>query len=274
MTIGSTVEPPATAPCTVGLLRTVDELTAASALLAEVWRVPVRESPGPINILRALVDTGGYVAGAWSGSRDGGVLVGASFGFTHLTPTGWELRSQVTGTTSIGTGVGTAMKLHQRDWAAAQRLSAVTWTFDPFVHRNAAFNLVRLGGTIVRFVENFYGPLHDGVNGTDETDRVVVRWPVDAPRRHADELRATPASTVLALGVDGLPVEPVGAGAGSGDRADLGPATRRIEVPNAPVASELRPAWLAAVRRSMSAALDAGLVGSGFVDGAYLFRDR
>ncbi len=57
------------------------ELRELSALLARIWEVPDERSPGPVNVLTALLDTDGYVAGAWRN----GVIVGASFGLTYST---------------------------------------------------------------------------------------------------------------------------------------------------------------------------------------------
>ncbi|NEP08647.1 MAG: GNAT family N-acetyltransferase, partial [Okeania sp. SIO4D6] len=36
-------------------------------------------------------------------------------------------------------GVGRAMKQHQRDWAIERGIPWITWTFDPLVRRNAWF---------------------------------------------------------------------------------------------------------------------------------------
>ena len=248
----------------VRLLDSVRDLRLASELLASVWRVPVLESPGPVNILRALADTGGYVAGAW----DEQTLVGAAFGLLYGEDGRLELRSQVTGTTRPGMGIGSALKWHQREWAAQRGLAAITWTFDPFVHRNAAFNLSHLGARLVRFVDNFYGPLHDGVNGDEETDRVVVRWDVRAgapvssrPSGVADAVPHDDLVAAVRIGVDGDPiVRPVRGGPVS------------VEVPASFTSAEQRRRWRVAVRDGISSALDAGLEGTSFGDGRYVFR--
>ena len=60
----------------------------------------------------------------------------------------------------------------------------MTWTFDPFVRRNAWFNLHRLGAEVVELVPDFYGEMRDGINAGLASDRFVVRWdlPGAAPR--------------------------------------------------------------------------------------------
>jgi len=55
------------------------------------------------------------------------------------------------------------------------------WTFDPLVGRNARFNLAKLGATGTEYLVDFYGPMADGVNGGDESDRVTVTWELAAP---------------------------------------------------------------------------------------------
>src|SRR3712207_7442617 len=62
-------------------------------------------------------------------------------------------------------------KLHQRAWAIARGVHEVAWTFDPLVARNAWFNLTKLGARATEYLPNFYGPMDDGINGADESDR-------------------------------------------------------------------------------------------------------
>ena len=49
-----------------------------------------------------------------------------------------------------GTGIGRAIKLHQREWAAANGIATIVWTFDPLVRRNAWFNIAVLGADVYR----------------------------------------------------------------------------------------------------------------------------
>ena len=79
-------------------------------------------------------------------------------------------------------GVGVRLKWAQRDEAMARGVALVTWTFDPLQARNANLNLRRLGAVATEFVSNFYGrttaSLHHGL----PTDRLIVRWDLNAPR--------------------------------------------------------------------------------------------
>ena len=92
----------------------------------------------------------------------------------------------------VAMGIGTLIKQHQREWAIDNGLSAITWTFDPLVRRNAWFNIAHLGAEAVEFHENFYGPLNDDINGDDETDRLLARWDIRPSQRQ-------PAPNALSL---------------------------------------------------------------------------
>ncbi len=131
-----------------------------------------------IELLRAFSKAGNYVAGAF----DGDELVGACVGFFGA-PADEALHSHIAGVSAgaRGRSVGFALKLHQRAWALLRGVSAVTWTFDPLVRRNAYFNLAKLGAPPEEYLANFYGGMHDAINGDDDSDRLLVHWRLDAP---------------------------------------------------------------------------------------------
>jgi predicted GNAT superfamily acetyltransferase len=70
------------------------------------------------------------------------------------------------------------MKNHQRAWAAERGIDWIVWTFDPLVRRNAWFNIEVIGGHLTEYIVNFYGPMSDSINAHDESDRLVVAWPI------------------------------------------------------------------------------------------------
>ena len=141
--------------------------------------------------LMALSHCGGYIAGAYSPD---GLMIGCSFGMLARHRGDWCLHSHITGVLPgiQNMGIGTLIKQHQREWAIDNDLSAITWTFDPLVRRNAWFNIAHLGAEAVEFHENFYGPLNDDINGDDETDRLLARWDIRPSRRQ-------PAPNALSL---------------------------------------------------------------------------
>jgi len=132
--------------------------------------------------LMALAHCGGYIAGAYSPD---GLMIGCSFGMLARHRGDWCLHSHITGVLPgmQNMGIGTLLKQHQREWAIGNGLSAITWTFDPLVRRNAWFNIAHLGADAVEFHENFYGPLNDDINGDDETDRLLARWDIRPSQR-------------------------------------------------------------------------------------------
>jgi predicted GNAT superfamily acetyltransferase len=166
---------------TIRELTDIAELEPVSELFRELWREPSGETPMSAHLLRALRLSGNYVAGAFDPSDR---LVAASAGWASPPPRP-ELHSHITGVAKglQGGGIGRALKLHQREWAAAHGLSSVTWTFDPLVRRNAAFNLRTLGARVEAYLENVYGEMEDELNAGGESDRLFVRWEVEPGER-------------------------------------------------------------------------------------------
>jgi predicted GNAT superfamily acetyltransferase len=83
-------------------------------------------------------------------------------------------------TASTVPGLGYELKMHQRQWALANGLAAITWTFDPLIRRNCVFNFEKLGAKAVEYLPNFYGNMADSINLGDDSDRLFVVWPLEA----------------------------------------------------------------------------------------------
>ncbi|MFN2538493.1 MAG: hypothetical protein ABR549_10135 [Mycobacteriales bacterium] len=171
---------------TVLELSTAAETERAAELLREVWRGP--ELPVPANLLRTVQQTGGYVFGGYDES---GTLLAASMG---LLASNSRLHSHITGVVPKGQrrGLGYALKQHQRWWALAHELPVVTWTCDPLVRRNVAFNLHALGAEVHAYLPDHYGAMTDGVNSGDESDRFELHWDLAGPRATAAAERRLP----------------------------------------------------------------------------------
>lgn len=157
-------------------LDTVADVFTASAVLADVWGGD--RSGMPPNLLRALAHSGNYAVGLWDDER----MIGASVAF-FAAPAARSMHSHITGILPAhqGHGLGRALKEHQREWALARGVGHITWTFDPLVARNAHFNLAVLGARVTEFLVDHYGPMDDGVNRGDESDRLMVSWALAAP---------------------------------------------------------------------------------------------
>ena len=159
----------------IRVLTTADEMASVNTVFQQVWGsvTPVVET----ELLCAIAHSGGYVIGAYDSSN----MVGASFGFLGRYEGSEALHSHVTGILPgvQHSGVGRTIKLHQRDWAAERGIPWITWTFDPLVRRNAWFNIEVIEAHVAEYLENFYGIMADSINGSDESDRLLVAWPTD-----------------------------------------------------------------------------------------------
>lgn len=181
---------------TVRNLRPEECLTAAS-LLTQLWGGEPMSSP----VLVAMQYAGTYVSGAFRDDE----IVGVCAGFLGP-PNAPSMHSHVAGVrgTSASTGVGTALKFHQRAWCLDRDVPTITWTFDPLVARNAAFNVRRLGAALERYVVDFYGPMTGGAYAGQGTDRIVARWSLDKPLPDAP-VEPGDAPLVLWADSDGAP---------------------------------------------------------------------
>ncbi|ONI76299.1 GNAT family N-acetyltransferase [Actinosynnema sp. ALI-1.44] len=159
-------------------LTEIADLSAVAGLFESIWQSVPGARPVSTELLRAMSTAGNYVAGAF----EHGELLGACFGFFG-NPGKASLHSHIAGVARAGTGrgVGHALKLHQRGWALRQGVSVITWTFDPLVRRNAYFNLGKLGARPIGYLPDFYGPMQDSINGSGDTDRLMVGWDLTSP---------------------------------------------------------------------------------------------
>lgn len=157
-------------------LSELDDLHVVLELFEAIWG---KERMFAVEVLRALSTHGSPILGAF---RDG-TMVGAQVGFLGRTGDQLLLHSHVTGVDPSlqHAGIGAALKWAQRDWALANGIGLVTWTFDPMISRNAYFNLRKLGARTHRFLRDFYGEMRDLFSGGDRSDRLEVSWNLRAP---------------------------------------------------------------------------------------------
>lgn len=157
---------------TIRTVHDVAGLTAVADHFSDVWQTPRTSPPYPAEVLRSLVHAGGAVHAAYDGTR----LAGASaavFGPDRATYSLVAAADQ---------GLGYHVKQAQRAWALDLGARTMRWTFDPLIGRNARFNLAKLGATGTEYLVDFYGPMADGVNDGDESDRLTVTWDLARPQ--------------------------------------------------------------------------------------------
>lgn len=159
-------------------LETLADMTTAADVFEQVWQIPPggRTEMHPA-MLRALGHAGNYLVGAYATEGPAaGRMVAASAAFFGSPPDG-SVHSHITGVLpGAGHGIGSAIKWHQRAWSLDLGLPLVTWTYDPLIARNSFFNITRLGARPVGYHVDFYGPMDDGPNRGQPTDRADVRW--------------------------------------------------------------------------------------------------
>lgn len=198
-----------TAGIDIRLLDSVGDLEGVRRLYEHIWRTGENNPPVTADLLVAMAKAGSYVSGAF----DGDEMVGACFGF-FSPPAREALHSHIAGVSARvqGRNVGFAMKLHQRAWALPRGVNEVCWTYDPLIRRNAYFNITKLAADADEYLPNFYGPMDDDINRSDDTDRIMVRWRLGSPDVEAacvGRPRAADARAALADGaVVGLGVSP------------------------------------------------------------------
>lgn len=241
---------------TVLELRTPAETERGAAVLREVWRGA--EAPVPANLLRTVQHTGGYVFGAYDAN---GAMRGVSLGLLASADGRPALHSHITGVVPTGQrrGLGYALKQHQRLWALERGLQLITWTCDPLVRRNVAFNLHALGAMAVAYLPDHYGAMVDGINSGEDSDRFELHWDVTSPAAVSAGHQRMPwlpaAALPWAVRADarGFPVStrPVGA-----RLVQLPPDVEALRVADPPAAR----AWRLAVREAVVPALAEGLV--------------
>ncbi|GAA0234661.1 hypothetical protein [Cryptosporangium japonicum] len=172
-------------------LESLADAVGCEQLFRDVWQTGASQVPVPADVVRALIDAGSYVVGAFRA----GLMLGACVAVWGP-PGSARLHSHIAGVRAGARGgdVGLALKLDQRAYAMDHAVTEVTWTFDPLISRNAHFNLRKLGGVADTYLVDHYGRLVDGLNGDDPSDRLLVRWHLDdeRTRRACDDGVATP----------------------------------------------------------------------------------
>ncbi len=156
----------------IEVVEDIGAMREISSLFARVWGLNAEGVPVPSEMLRSLAHAGGLVSGALDSS---GALVGAAVLGRAEAAACYSFIAGVSPWTG-DSGIGFALKQHQRAWALARGIDTMRWTFDPLVGRNARFNLTKLGARAARYEPEFYGRMSDDINGVDVADRLVATW--------------------------------------------------------------------------------------------------
>jgi predicted GNAT superfamily acetyltransferase len=227
---------PRSAGVTLRPLASHDDYHACYELQLVTWGRDFQEGVPP-SVLKISQRVGGIAAGAFAA---GGELLGYVYGLTGVRPPGSSRSAAAVPARGLparpelfhwshmlavapearNLGLGTRLKLYQRELLLPLGVEVVEWTYDPLEARNAHLNLNRLGAEVVEYVEDMYkGEMGSELARGIGTDRFIVAWRI-ADERVRDALER--------LGLEGDGHRAGGAGAAA---KTAGPPERFLDAP-------------------------------------------
>ena len=166
------------------MLDSLDDLKQVEAVEKEVWQSSDLDIM-PLTLAVATKEAGSI----WIGAFDGRRMVGFAFGILGVEHGRLTIHSHMLAVLEPyrDLDLGFKLKLAQRERALAmrvgdQRVSEMTWTFDPLQSKNAHLNFAKLGVISDNYKIDFYGPQTSSVLHRNSTDRLWVRWPMASRR--------------------------------------------------------------------------------------------
>ncbi len=168
----------------IRLAETRADFDACVELQRAVWGLDELETTSAIQFI-ATTHAGGMVHLA---EAPDGRVVGFAYAFPAWRAGVAHLHSDMLAVLAEhqARGVGVSLKWAQRAEALQRGVRLITWTYDPMLARNANLNLRRLGAVATEFLENFYGITSSHLHFGLPTDRLAVRWELEAA--HVEEL--------------------------------------------------------------------------------------
>ncbi len=233
------------------LLRSPADMQETVALQQQIWNSPAVEVM-PVHALLATSKNGGQVLGAFVD----GALVGMTVGMPAWRDGQRFLLSHMAGVHPRyqGSGIGTALKLRQRELARRAGYRSIRWTFDPLQRGNANFNFCLPGVSSARYYVDYYGEMEDGINAGLPSDRLEAHWPARGKRGRKSPPPPSPDQLLLGFNNEGQPQSRA-----SSDNEDV----TGIEIPaSLAVLKQKDPSlaldWRLAVREAFVAAFGRG----------------
>lgn len=161
-------------------LTSLEECRKVVELEKAVWEYTDGEDVVPVAILVVSVKRGGILLG---GFDEAGEMKGFVYSLAAIKdgrPTQWSHMLGVAAD-ARGAGLGSQLKLAQREHAMRMGVDLIEWTYDPLQALNAHLNFAKLGVLVEEYAENVYGdsssPLHQGT----PTDRFIAQWRLTTP---------------------------------------------------------------------------------------------
>jgi predicted GNAT superfamily acetyltransferase len=181
----------------------LSDAQAAEHVAQKVWGPAIGAKA---DLVRALANAGTAALIARDLDAPGSPAIGFALGFIGWRD-GMHLHSHQVAVLEAarGRGVGPALKHAQRVDCLRHGITAIRWTYDPLIAKNARLNLVRLGAHVVAFLPDFYGQMADMINAHDRSDRFEVEWRLDGPVPVLPSADMAPGVPVLSADEDGWP---------------------------------------------------------------------
>jgi predicted GNAT superfamily acetyltransferase len=245
------------------------DFEACVELQRAVWQLSDLEITSAIQMI-ATTHAGGLVQLA---ERGDGRIVGFAHAFPALRGGIPHLHSDMLAVLPEEQkhGVGVKLKWAQREEALARGVTLITWTYDPLQARNANLNLRRLGAIAPEFQPDFYGITTSSLHHGLPTDRLIVRWDLNAPRVRERAAQGEPPRTVPPPSFPRINDVKWQAGwpVSSDPRTDLTEAALLLEVPPdwdvlCRAAPRVAEQWHGKVRAAFLAYLSRGYVAADF----------
>ncbi len=161
-------------------LTTLEDCRKVAELEKTVWGYTDAEDVVPPPVLIVSIKRGGVLLGSFD---DAGEMNGFVYSIPALKGGRASQWSHMLGVTAEArsAGLGTKLKLAQREATLDMGLDLIEWTYDPLQAMNAHLNFAKLGVVVEEYEENIYGesssPLHRGT----PTDRFVAEWNLREP---------------------------------------------------------------------------------------------
>ncbi|QUL99177.1 MAG: hypothetical protein IMF26_03735 [Candidatus Fermentithermobacillus carboniphilus] len=164
-----------TVEVTLRELKTAREMKEVEEVQSRIWG---RAETVPSHQVIAEARNGGIVLGAFVRDGESERLVGLSHSFPGTDGREVWLYSHMTGILEEfrGQGIGSRMKLLQREIALQKGFRVIKWTFDPLYYPNAHLNVRKLGGIVRKYEVDYYGELTDSFNSGIPSDRFILEW--------------------------------------------------------------------------------------------------
>ena len=164
---------------TIRPITELSELDKCLALQREAWGLADIEVI-PVRMLVTQNRVGGLVLGAFEDERligflnaMPGIRDGKPYWYSQMLAVAEEYRNS---------GIGSSLKLAQRDHARQRGIHLIEWTFDPLESKNAYLNIAKLGVIVRRYYVNLYGATTSQLQEGLESDRLIAEWWIDEPR--------------------------------------------------------------------------------------------